>query len=68
MNDRLRKVEVTVKKVEETVNRIEVSQTEDVVRLLKITQKKTDSETDYINSRLTQMDKRIYQLEKRIES
>jgi hypothetical protein len=61
MNDRL-------KRVEETVNRIESSQTEDVVGLLKVTKKKTDLEVDYLNNRVTEMDKRLFNLEKRIEN
>lgn len=61
MNDRL-------KRVEETVNRIESSQTEDVVGLLKMTKKKTDLEVDYLNNRVTEMDKRLFILEKRIEN
>jgi hypothetical protein len=61
MNDRLIRVE-------ETVNRIEASQTEDVVGLLKVTKKKTDFEVDYLNNRVTDMDKRLFILEKRIEN
>jgi hypothetical protein len=48
MNERL-------KRVEETVNRIEASQTEDVVGMLKVTKKKTDFEVDYLNNRLTEI-------------
>ena len=54
--------------VEGTVNRIESSQTEDVVGMLKVTQKKTDFEVDYLNNKLTEMDKRLFTLEKRIEN
>ncbi|KKI92783.1 hypothetical protein WQ54_07865 [Bacillus sp. SA1-12] len=61
MNERL-------KRVEETVNRIEASQTEDVVGMLKVTKKKTDFEVDYLNNRLTEMDKRLFNIEKRIEN
>ena len=61
MNDRL-------KRVEETVNRIESSQTEDVVGLLKVTKKKTDLEVDYLNNKVTELDKRLFSLEKRIEN
>ena len=61
MNDRLIRVE-------ETVNRIEASQTEDVIRLLKVTKKKSNFEIDYLNSRLTEMDKRLFNIEKRIEN
>ena len=55
-------------RVEGTVNRIEASQTEDVVGMLKVTQKKTDFEVDYLNNKLTEMDKRLFALEKRIEN
>ena len=55
-------------RVEKTVNRIETSQTEDVVGMLKVTQRKTNFEVDYVNNRLTEMDKRLFNLEKRIES
>lgn len=51
MNERL-------KRVEGTVNRIEDSQTEDVVGMLKVTKKKTEFEVDYLNTKLTEMDKR----------
>lgn len=61
MNERL-------KRVEGTVNRIEASQTEDVVGMLKVTKKKTDFEFDYLNNKLTEMDKRLFSLEKRVEN
>lgn len=61
MNERL-------KRVEGTVNRIEASQTEDVVGMLKVTKKKTDFEVDYLNNKLTEMDKRLFSLEKRVEN
>lgn len=61
MNDRL-------KRVEKTVNRIETSQTEDVLGMLKVTKKNTDFEVEYMNNRLTEMDKRLFNLEKRIEN
>lgn len=61
MNERL-------KRVEGTVNRIEASQSEDVVGMLKLTKKKTDFEVDYLNNKLTEMDKRLFSLEKRVEN
>lgn len=61
MNERL-------KRVEGTVNRIEASQTEDIVGILNVTKKKTDFEVDYLNNKLTEMDKRLFSLEKRIEN
>lgn len=42
-----------LKRVEETVNRIEASKNEDVVGMLKVSKKKTDFEVDYLNNRLT---------------
>ena len=61
MNERL-------KRVEGTVNRIEASQTEDVVGMLKVTKKKTDFEIDYLNNKITEIDKRLFSLGKRIEN
>lgn len=61
MNERLQRVEGTV-------NRIEASQTEDVVGMLKVNKKKTDFEVDYLNNKLTEMDKRLFSLEKRVEN
>ena len=55
-------------RVEETVNKTEASQTEDVIGMLKVTKKKTDFEVEYLNNRLTDMDKRLFNLEKRIEN
>lgn len=42
-----------LKRVEGTVNRIEASQTEDVIGMLKATKKKTDFEVGYLNNNLT---------------
>ncbi|MED4351000.1 hypothetical protein P9265_01450 [Schinkia azotoformans] len=64
----MKPVKANIQEIKETVNRIEVSQTEDVIGLLKQTKKKTDFEADYINNRITEMDKRLFQLEKRIEN
>ncbi|SDZ54856.1 hypothetical protein SAMN05421736_116127 [Evansella caseinilytica] len=81
MNERLTKVEEMsgkltkveemserLKRVEETVNRIEYAQTEDVVGMLKSNKKTVDFEADYLNKKLTDMDKRIYILEKKVEN
>jgi hypothetical protein len=68
MNGRFDEMYERLKRVEKTVNRIEASQTEDVVGMLKPTKKKTDFEVDYMNNRLTEMDKRLFNLEKRIEN
>ncbi|RIW30735.1 hypothetical protein D3H55_16550 [Bacillus salacetis] len=73
MNERLMNVEQKLMpelngkllNIDTTVNRIEAAQTEDVIGLLKTRRKYTDTEFDYLHSRLTHMDKRLYQLEKR---
>jgi chromosome segregation ATPase len=64
----LSEVKTDIKEIKETVNRIEISQTEDVIGILKMTKKKTDFEVDYLNNRLTEMDKRIYVLEKNMQN
>jgi hypothetical protein len=58
-------VKSDIHEIKNTVNRIEVAQNEDVIGLLKITKKKTDFEMDYVNNKLTEMDKRLFILEKR---
>ncbi|WP_226674869.1 hypothetical protein [Mesobacillus jeotgali] len=63
MSKDLKEVKTGVQDVKETVNRIEVSQNEDVIAILKVNKKKTDFEVDYLNNRLTEMVKRIYVLE-----
>ncbi|MGJ7920260.1 hypothetical protein [Neobacillus sp. LXY-4] len=64
----LKEVKTDIHEVKGTVNRIEASQAEDVVGMLKVTKKKTDFEVEYLNNRLTEMDKRLFNLEKRIEN
>ncbi|MEH7440531.1 hypothetical protein V7182_24075 [Neobacillus drentensis] len=61
-------VKSDIREIKGTVNRIETAQAEDVVGILKMTKKKTDFEVDYINNRLTEMDKRLFNVEKRIEN
>ncbi len=68
MQSNIEEINERLKRVEGTVNRIEASQTEDVVGMLKVTKKKTDFEVDYLNNKLTEMDKRLFSLEKRIEN
>ncbi|TYS16589.1 hypothetical protein FZC78_11385 [Rossellomorea vietnamensis] len=68
LKDSVRSLEGSVDKVQETVDRIEASQTQDVVALLKTSRKYTESEFDYLNSRLTHMDNHIFKLEKRVEN
>ncbi|MBT2640595.1 hypothetical protein [Bacillus sp. ISL-39] len=61
-------VQADIKEVKATVNRIEAAQTEDVIGILKVSKKKTDFEVDYLNNRLTEMDKRLYVLEKTVQN
>lgn len=64
----MKEVITDIQEIKGTVNRIEASQTEDVVGMLKVTKKKTDFEVEYLNNRVTEMDKRLFNLEKRIEN
>ena len=54
MQASIEEVNERLKRVEGTVNRIEASQTEDVVGMLNVTKKKTDFEVDYLNNKLTE--------------
>jgi hypothetical protein len=36
--------------------------------MLKATRKKTDFEVDYLNNKITEIDKRLFSLEKRVEN
>ncbi|PFA63042.1 hypothetical protein CN378_18565 [Bacillus sp. AFS015802] len=56
-----------VKEIKETVNRIEASQTEDIIAMLKVTRQSIESEFHYTNTRLTDIDKRVFNLENRVE-
>lgn len=67
MDGRQEKMEDKLVQVYDTVNRIETSQTEDVIGLLKLQKKRVDFEVDYINNKLTEMDKRLFNIEKRVE-
>ncbi|WP_102262627.1 hypothetical protein [Mesobacillus jeotgali] len=60
MSKDLKEVKTGIQDVKETVNKIEVSQNEDVIAILKENKKNTDFEVDYLNNRLTEMDNRIY--------
>lgn len=62
----MKDVKTDIQEIKGTANRIEASQTEDVIGMLKVTKKKTDFEVEYLNNRLTEMDKRLYNIEKRI--
>lgn len=55
-----------VKEIKETVNRIEALQTEDVIAMLKVTRQSIESEFHYTNTRMTDMDKRVFNLENRV--
>lgn len=59
----MRNVKTDVTDIKETVTRIETSQTEDVIALLKLINKKTDDDFHYLNNRITQNDKRLFILE-----
>jgi chromosome segregation ATPase len=63
----LKTTQADVKDIKETVNRIEISQTEDVIAMLKVTKQHTESEFHYLNTRLTDIDKRVFNLENRVE-
>ncbi|MGE6753670.1 hypothetical protein ACQKFO_09485 [Rossellomorea sp. NPDC071047] len=56
-----------LKEIKETVNRIETSQTEDVIALLKVGNQRSETDFDYLNTRLTDIDKRVFTLENRAE-
>lgn len=68
MDERQQKMEDKLGLVYETVKRIEISQTEDVMGLLKLQKKRVDFEVEYINNKLTEMDKRLFNLEKSVEN
>ncbi|RSD28954.1 hypothetical protein [Mesobacillus subterraneus] len=61
-------VKSNVQEIQKTVKRIEISQNDDVIAILKVNKKKTDLEVDYFNNRLIEMDKRLFVLEKAIQS
>ena len=56
-----------LKEIKETVNRIEVSQTEDVIALLKVGNQRSETDFHYLNTRITDIDKRVFTLENRDE-
>ncbi|MFN7251526.1 MAG: hypothetical protein ACK4M9_12130 [Anaerobacillus sp.] len=64
----MKEVKTDIQEIHEIVNRIEASQTEDEVGTLIVAKKKTDFEIDFINNKLTEMDKRLFILEKRIKN
>ncbi|OIU72576.1 hypothetical protein BHE18_03080 [Rossellomorea aquimaris] len=56
-----------VKDIKETVNRIEASQTEDVIAMLKAGTQRSETDFRYLNTRITDIDKRVFTLENRAE-
>ncbi|WP_226672117.1 hypothetical protein [Rossellomorea aquimaris] len=56
-----------LKEVKETVNRIETSQTEDVIAMLKVGNQRSETDFHYLNTRITDIDKRVFNLENRAE-
>ena len=56
-----------LKEVKETVNRIETSQTEDVIAMLKVGNQRSETDFHYLNTRITNIDKRVFNLENRAE-
>jgi hypothetical protein len=53
-----------IRDIKETTNNIKISETENDNAVLKADNKKIDFEIEYLHYRLTEMDKRIYALEK----
>jgi polyhydroxyalkanoate synthesis regulator phasin len=56
-----------LKEIKETVNRIEASQTKDVIDMLKIGNQRSETDFHYLNTRITDIDKRVFTLENRSE-
>ncbi|WP_201712992.1 hypothetical protein [Rossellomorea arthrocnemi] len=56
-----------LKEIKETVNRIETSQTEDVIAMLKVGNQRSETDFHYLNTRITDSDKRMFTLENRGE-
>jgi chromosome segregation ATPase len=64
---KVNQIEVNVNQVEATVKRIEATQTEDVIAMLKVTNKNSETDFHYLNTRITNIDKRVFNLENRAE-
>jgi prefoldin subunit 5 len=56
-----------VKEIKETVNRIEAFQTEDVIAMLKVGNQRSETDFHYLNTKITDIDKRVFTLENRTE-
>ncbi|CAN7529971.1 hypothetical protein [Rossellomorea sp. LjRoot5] len=54
-----------LKEVKQTVNRIETSQSEDVLAKLKVGNQRSETDFHYLNTRITDIDKRVFTLENR---
>jgi polyhydroxyalkanoate synthesis regulator phasin len=67
IRNELNETRTDVKDIKETVNRIEATQTEDVISMLKVTNKNSETDFDYLNTRITNIDKRVFNLENRAE-
>jgi chromosome segregation ATPase len=67
IKETVKKIEVNVNQVEATVKRIEATQTEDVIAMLKVTNKNSETDFHYLNTRITNIDKRVFNLENRAE-
>ncbi|RLQ93582.1 hypothetical protein [Falsibacillus albus] len=57
-----------VKHIKQTVNRIEASQTDDVIAMLKVSKQNAETDFHYLNTRITNIDKRVFNLENRAGS
>jgi putative methionine-R-sulfoxide reductase with GAF domain len=63
----LKETRTDVKDIKETVNRIEAAQTEVVIPLLKVSKQNAEIDFHYLNTRITNIDKRVFNLENRAE-
>ncbi|WP_433747852.1 hypothetical protein [Falsibacillus pallidus] len=63
----LKETRTDVKDIKNTVHRIETAQTEDVIAMLKVTSKNSESDFHYLNTRITNIDKRVFNLESRAD-
>lgn len=61
MNERL-------KRVEGAVNKIDTSKTENVVGNSKMRKNTLDFELEYLNNRITELDKRVFKFERQVEN
>jgi uncharacterized protein YoxC len=56
-----------VKEIKETVNRIVASQTDNVIAMLRVDNQLSETDFHYLNTRITDIDKRVFTLENRAE-